>query len=84
MRRIGGRCQRAIRRCLRANVVASTAELLTWAYRGGSDDPRVRGNQRRALRHAAKRLAVAVGRSPTGKGRPVLWQLRQGESEDDH
>jgi hypothetical protein len=33
MRRIGGRCQRSVRRCLRANGEATTAQIMAWAYR---------------------------------------------------
>jgi hypothetical protein len=31
MRRIGGRCQRSVRRCLRANGEATTAQIMAWA-----------------------------------------------------
>jgi hypothetical protein len=35
MRRLGGRCQRAVRRCLWVNGAASTAEILEWADADG-------------------------------------------------
>jgi hypothetical protein len=80
MKRLGGRCQHGLRRCLWINGTATTAQILEWAYpRGDGGDPRVRHNQRRAVRHAAKRLAVAIGRSSRGKGRPVIWRLKTEE-----
>jgi hypothetical protein len=77
MKRLGGKCQRGVRRGLWANGEATTSELLEWAYpRGIGDDPRQRHNRRRAVRHAAARIAVAIGRSSRGKGRPVIWRLK--------
>jgi hypothetical protein len=80
MKRLGGRCQRGVRRCLWIYGAATTGELLLWAYPSGiGSDPKVRHNQRRAVRHAAERLAVAIGRSSRGKGRPVKWRLKGGQ-----
>jgi hypothetical protein len=81
MKRLGGRCQRGVWRCLWINGTATTTQILEWAYpRGAVGDPRVRHNQRRAVRHAAERLAIAVGRSSRGKGRPLIWRLKTEES----
>jgi hypothetical protein len=80
MKRLGGRCQRGVRRCLWINGTATTAQILEWSHpRGDGGDPRLRHNQRRAVRHAAERIAIAVGRSPSGKGRPLLWRLKEEE-----
>jgi hypothetical protein len=69
MRRLGGRCQRGTRRCLWVNGEATTAEILEWAYpRGPSRDRRQRMNRARAVRHAAERIAVKVGRVWPGGG----------------
>lgn len=77
-RRLGGKCQRAIRYCLwhAPNGMATTAELLEWSHRGGSADLKIRDNQRRAIRRAAEQLGIKVGRSPKGRGRPILWRLK--------
>jgi hypothetical protein len=80
MKRLGGRCQRGVRRGLWVNGEATTSELVEWAYpRGIGSDARIRHNQRRAVRHAASRIADATGRSSSGKGRPVIWRLRTEE-----
>jgi hypothetical protein len=78
MKRLGGRCQRGVRRCLWINGTATTSELLEWAYpRGADGDPRARHNQRRSVRHAAAGIAMVIGRSTSGKGRPLIWRLRK-------
>jgi hypothetical protein len=75
--KLGGCCMRGVRYCLWAYGTATTAQILEWSHpRGDDGDPRVRHNQRRAVRHAAKRLAIAIGRSSRGKGRPVIWRLK--------
>jgi hypothetical protein len=77
VKRLGGRCLRGVRRCLWISGTATTTQILEWAYpRGDGGDRRTRHNQRRAVRHAAERLAVAIGRSPSGKGRPMMWRLK--------
>jgi hypothetical protein len=77
VKRLGGRCQRGVRRCLWISGTATTTEILEWAYpRSISSDPRERHNQRRAVRHAAERIAVAIGRSSIGKGRALIWRLK--------
>jgi hypothetical protein len=62
MRRLGGRCQRAVRRCLWVNGTASTVQILEWAYRRPGVSRRQRMNRARAVRHAAGKIAVKVGR----------------------
>jgi hypothetical protein len=71
--KLGGRCQRGVRRALWANGIASTSEIMQWAYPLNTGSPK---NRSRAVLHAADRMAIRVGRSPTGKGRPVLWRLK--------
>jgi hypothetical protein len=68
---------RGVRYALWAYGTATTAQILEWAYPWPGKTPRQRHNQRRAVRHAAKQLAIAIGRSPTGKGRPVIWRLKE-------
>src|SRR5262245_9083998 len=61
-RRLGGRCQRAIRRCLWANGgTGSTREILAWAYphTPAGRDRRERKNRARAVTLAARKMAVA-------------------------
>jgi hypothetical protein len=70
----GGCCERGVRRCLWANSPASTAEIVEWAY---PFDARDRRNGMRAARRAAERVAIRIGRSSKGKGRPLLWRLKE-------
>jgi hypothetical protein len=79
--RLGGRCQRGVRFALCALGRATTTEIATWCY---ECEPKTR----QALRHrmqavwlAAKRLAIPVGRSSTGKGRPVIWRLKDEDCQ---
>lgn len=74
MRRIGGRCQRGVRRCLWVNGEATTAQILEWAYpRGPGRDRRQRMDRARAVRHAAGQIAVKVGRVWPGGN---VWRLK--------
>jgi hypothetical protein len=70
----GGCCQRGVRRCLWANGTASTSEILLWAYPRGISN---RVSATRAVRRAAERVAIRIGRGPRGKGRPLLWRLKE-------
>jgi hypothetical protein len=70
----GGNCQRGVRRCLWANRTASTSEILLWAYPRGISN---RVSATRAVRRAAERVAIRIGRSPKGKGRPTMWRLKE-------
>jgi hypothetical protein len=73
MQRLGGCCQRGIRRALWARGTASTADILAWAYPWGSKTRRQRQNRATAVRRAARRMAVKVGRTwPDG----TLWRLK--------
>src|SRR5262245_39457541 len=72
-----GRVQKRIRRAYVATgkLVLSTSELMRWTHpRPGGN----RHNHRRAIRGAAKRYCVPVGRG-SGVGRPILWRLRNRE-----
>jgi len=74
-----GRVQKRIRRAYVATgkLVLSTSELMRWTHpRPGGN----RHNHRRAIRGAAERYCVRVGRG-SGVGRPILWRLRN--SGDD-
>jgi hypothetical protein len=74
-----GRVQTRIPRAYVATgkLVLSTSELMRWTHpRPGGN----RHNHRRAIRGAAERYCLRVGRG-SGVGRPILWQLRN--SEDD-
>jgi hypothetical protein len=69
-----GRVQRRIRRAYIATglAVMSTAELLCWTHpRPGGN----RHNHRRAIRGAAERYCVRVGR--VGRSHAILWRLRE-------
>ena len=74
-----GRVQKRIRRAYVATgkLVLSTSELMRWTHpRPGGN----RHNHRRAIRGAAERYCVRVGRG-SGVGRPIQWRLRN--SADD-
>ena len=69
-----GRVQKRIRRAYVATgkLVLSTSELMRWTHpRAGGN----RHNHRRAIRSAAERYCVRVGRG-SGVGRAILWRLR--------
>ena len=59
---------------VRSDATFTTSDLCRGAY------PRAGGivtdNQRRSVRGAARAAAVVVGRSRTGKGRPLLWKAK--------
>jgi hypothetical protein len=63
-RRLGGRCQRGARRALWAHDgIATTAQLLEWAYpRGPGRDRRKRKARAIAVSRAARGMAIVVGR----------------------
>jgi hypothetical protein len=73
MRRIGGRCQRGVRRCLGTHGEASTAQILEWCYYWPGETRRQRMNRARAVRHAAEKIAVKVGRMWPGGN---VWRLK--------
>ena len=78
MRRIGGRCQRGIRRGLLVHGVATTQQLLAWVYpRGPGRDRRERKNRARAVMLAARKMAVAMGRQWPGG---TVWRLSAEEA----
>jgi hypothetical protein len=72
-----GPVQRGVRRALIVRGIASTSEIMPWCYRTRGRDRRERENRSRAIRLAADKIAVRVGRAPT-IGRPWLWRLRNG------
>jgi hypothetical protein len=59
----------------------STSELMQWTHtmplhRSGNSS-HVRLTASRSIRRACQKLAIRVGRSEKGTGRPVLWKLRR-------
>ena len=46
--------------------VLTTSQLLEWTYAGH----RIQGGKR-----AARKVAIPLGRSPTGRGRPMMWTV---------
>jgi hypothetical protein len=61
-RHIGGHCQRSVSRCLRAHGEATTAMIVAWCYRQPAETRRQRQCRAQAVRYAASRIAVTVGR----------------------
>jgi hypothetical protein len=57
---------------------ATTEEILDWCYETPAETRRTLRHRQQAVWHAAKELAIAIDRSPTGKGRPVIWRLTAG------
>ena len=56
--------------------VVTTSRLLEWTYAGH----RIRGGKnkswhREMIRRAARKVAIPLGRSPTGRGRPMMWKV---------
>jgi hypothetical protein len=76
MRRIGGRCQRSVRRCLRAHGEATTAMIVAWAYRRPAETRRQRQCRAQAVRYAASRIAVKVGRVWPGGN---VWRMAENK-----
>ncbi len=60
---------------IRPDAELTTSDLCRGAY------PRAGGvitdNQRRSVRGAALASAAPIGRSRTGRGRPLLWRAKQ-------
>src|SRR5260370_31782340 len=57
----------------------TTSELSEWTHvqlRAYGD--KLSNHHYRAIRRAAARVAVPIGRSSSGKGRPVIWRLKKG------
>jgi hypothetical protein len=55
----------------------TTSELSEWTHvRLRAEGNKLSGHHYRAIRRAAARVAVRVGRSSRGKGRPVVWRLK--------
>ena len=73
-----GKIQRRIWRVFLFRQSATTTELCRAAF------PRALGvvthNQRRSVRRAALAVAKPVGRSSTGRGRPLLWRAREQQA----
>ena len=71
-----GKLQRRLSRIwlIRPDAVVSTTELARAAF------PRALGvithNHRRSVRRAAAAVAVPVGRSDRGRGRPLRWRAK--------
>lgn len=71
--RLGGRCQRGVRYALWALGEASTRQILEYCYYWPAETRLQRLHRARAVRRAAERIAVRVGRTwPHG----CLWKLR--------
>ena len=56
--------------------VLTTSQLLEWTYAGH----RIQGGKnkswhREMIRRAARKVAIPLGRSPTGRGRPMMWKV---------
>jgi hypothetical protein len=83
-----GHVKLGIRRALDLdpNVRMTTTELVEWthalALHQKKNLPRQRDHYCRAVRRAAERLCVRVGRSERGRGRPILWRLAEAENKD--
>jgi hypothetical protein len=76
-----GRIQRQIRTAFSmiGKSMLSTSELLGWTHsRLHLLRAPVLRHHRRRLRSAADQLAERVGRSSRGKGRPIIWRLKDG------
>jgi hypothetical protein len=74
-----GRLLRQIERAFTAHNtdVLSTHELLDWCY-GGRAIRRLEGApswHRANVTRAASKTCTPIGRSKTGRGRPMLWKL---------
>jgi|SRR5215831_10179155 len=76
MRRIGGRCQRGVRRALWVLGTASTQQIVEWAYGWPGESRRQRKNRARAVNLAARKMAVVVGRVWPGGN---VWRLKDGQ-----
>ena len=69
-----GRVQRAVWRALLiADCPVTTAEVVAWAY---PRRQKVGRAEWLSIRRAAERVAVLVGRSSNGKGRPCVWRMK--------
>jgi hypothetical protein len=73
-----GRVQAAARRALRAHGgIATTAQAVEWAYvrKIVMRKRRIESSDYRHVRRALSEIAERVGRAG-GRGRPIVWQLR--------
>jgi hypothetical protein len=71
---MAGRCQVGIRRACWASGTASTAEILQWTHPWGPGKTRKQRKARAtAVRNAARRMAIKVGREWPGGN---LWRLK--------
>jgi hypothetical protein len=69
-----GRVERQILRCFAAGDYGARTmtELLRWVYPALD---RHECSHRWSVRRALLKIATPIGRSPTGRGRPGIWQL---------
>jgi hypothetical protein len=74
--KLGGHVMRGIRRCLFVHSTATTADILQWCYRERGRTRRERLHRARAVRGAASKLAIRVGRVWPGGN---VWRLRNTE-----
>jgi hypothetical protein len=73
---MSGRCQIGIKRACWANSVASTQEIMEWAYPRGSPTRKLRKNRARAVVLAARKLAIPIRRTwPYG----TIWRLKDDD-----
>ena len=73
-----GRLLRGIRYCAIGKdvEVLTTSQLLEWTYAGH----RILGGKnkswhREMIRRACRKVATPIGRSPKGRGRPMMWRV---------
>jgi hypothetical protein len=56
---------------------ATTRDVVSWGYcRKVYRGERLANHDYRSTRRVLERIAVRVGRSERGSGRPILWRLR--------
>jgi hypothetical protein len=68
---MSGRCQVGIKRACWANSVASTQEIMEWAYPWGSATRKLRKNRARAVVLAARKLCTTIGSKRVAKGQII-------------
>src|SRR5689334_7930671 len=52
--------------------ILTTSQLLEWTYAGQRTN---KSWHREMTRRAAQKVAIPLGRSPTGRGRPMMWNI---------